>query len=120
MLLLVSGEGPSDMGGMTHGQEGWVFNPGPMSLFIDRLIEVRFQYSVLGAEAVVYVHKSELVAAKPNHSGRQFRGPGKRQDQETRYYFENAQRLALKANAMGAAVRLSWSSSLRPVQSIRC
>ncbi|MBJ9977431.1 hypothetical protein IAE35_16215 [Pseudomonas sp. S75] len=102
MLLLVSGEGPSDIGAQEHGQQGWVFSAGPMTHFIDRLVEHRFEYSMLGADCVEFMHKSELVAAKRNHAGRQFKAPGKRKEQETRYYFENAQRLAITAVQMAA------------------
>lgn len=69
MLLLVSGEGPSDIGAQEHGQQGWVFSAGPMTHFIDRLVEHRFEYSMLGADCVEFMHKSELVAAKRNHAG---------------------------------------------------
>jgi hypothetical protein len=102
MLLLVSGEGPSDIGCFGHGEEGQVFQHGPMYLFLDKLFEVHFQYSLLGVDAVIFVHKSELVAAEPKHHGKQFSAPGKRKAKETAYYFENARRLALKATQLHA------------------
>ncbi|CAK13553.1 hypothetical protein [Pseudomonas entomophila] len=102
MLLLVSGEGVSDIGGHEHGQQGLIFTAGPMTHVIDRLVEHRFDYSLLQADSVEFVHKSELVAAKAKNTGRMLRAPGKRREQETRYYYENAQRLALKAVELGA------------------
>lgn len=100
MLLLVSGEGPSDIGCLGYGEDGQIFKYGPMCLFLDKLFEAHFQYSLLGMEAVKFVHKSELVADEPKHRGKQFSAPGKRKSKETAYYFENARRLALKARQL--------------------
>lgn len=100
MLLLVSGEGPTDIGCLGHGDDGQIFCHGPMYLFLDKLFEAHFQYSLLDAEAVKFVHKSELVADEPKHRGRQLSAPGKRKAKETAYYYENARRLALKASQL--------------------
>lgn len=102
MLLLVSGEGPSDIGCLGHGEEGQFFKHGPMYLFLDKLFDAHFQYSLLDADAVTFVHKSELVADELKHRGRQLSAPGKRKAKETGYYYENARRLALKATQLQA------------------
>ena len=46
MLLLVSGEGPSDIGTNAPGAQGIEFVPGPMTILLDRLIEQVLQYSL--------------------------------------------------------------------------
>lgn len=100
MLLLVSGEGPSDIGCLGHGEEGHLFKHGPIYLFLDKLFEAHFQYSLLDVHAVTFVHKSELLGEEPKHRGRQLSAPGKRKAKETGYYYENARRLALKATQL--------------------
>lgn len=95
MLLLVSGEGPSDIGLDVPGEQGWVFRPGPMTHVIDRLFEHRYDYSALLCEMIEFISEQALVEAKKKHSGRKFRAPGKRKEQETNFYYENAQRLAI-------------------------
>ncbi|SDT39361.1 hypothetical protein SAMN05216598_5446 [Pseudomonas asplenii] len=100
MLLLVSGEGPSDIGRQSPGEEGFEFIPGPMCLILDLLIDRLMGYSLIDYHAVQFVHKSALITVEPKHQGRQFSAPGKRKPKETGYYHENARRLALKAVAL--------------------
>ena len=99
MLLLVSGEGPSDIGTNAPGAEGPEFVPGPMTILLDRLIEQVLQYSLLDCGYIRFVAKAELTAVEPKHRGRQLRIPGKRKEKETGYYFENARRLAEMAQS---------------------
>ncbi len=101
MLLLVSGEGPSDIGNQVHGGKGPVFSHGPICLILDKLLESVFQFSLLDSGLVVFVHKTELLAIEEKRRGRQFSAPGKRKSKETGYYYENARRLALKAAQLG-------------------
>ena len=100
MLLLVSGEGPSDMGSMRPLVDGLVFVPGPMTVLVNCLLEAQLFYSLLDLDSVRFVAKAELVEAWPKHHGRQFRAPGKRKPKEAGFYFENARRLALKAEEL--------------------
>lgn len=95
MLLLVSGEGPSDIGVEVPGEQGWVFRPGPMTHVIDRLFEHRCDYSALLCEMIEFISERALEEAKEKNSGRKFRAPGKRKEQETNFFYENAQRLAI-------------------------
>ncbi|CAD5199833.1 hypothetical protein [Pseudomonas sp. FEN] len=97
MLLLVSGEGPSDIGRLAPGEQGPEFFPGPMTLVLDKLVEEVMQYSLLDLHTVHFIHKTELLAVEPKHSGRRLSAPGKRTAKETGYYYQNARRLALKA-----------------------
>jgi len=106
MLLLVSGEGPSDIGARHPGIDGYQFVPGPMTLIIDRLLEQRFQYSLLDCDQVRFVAKAQLVDSAPKHRGRQFRAPGKSRPKESGYYYENARRLAVMAEELGAVERV--------------
>ncbi len=56
MIFVVSGEGPSDIGSAKTGfdaHEPPGFNPGPMTLVIDRLLEPILDYSVLDTLIIV-------------------------------------------------------------------
>ncbi|BBP75862.1 hypothetical protein PHLH7_19660 [Pseudomonas sp. Ost2] len=97
MLLLVSGEGPSDIGHLSYGEEGVEFSPGPICWILDLLIESLINYSLIDYQFVQFVHKTKLLTVEPKHHGRQFCAPGKRKPRETGYYYENARRLALMA-----------------------
>lgn len=64
MILMLSGEGKSDMGQTMPGATGIVYEPGPMAWMVDRLAERRLGYSPLeqpqDAECVRFVSESEL------------------------------------------------------------
>lgn len=65
MILMLSGEGKSDMGQTMPDATGIVYKPGPMAWMVDRLTEKRLGYSLLelqqqGAECVQFVSESEL------------------------------------------------------------
>ena len=59
MMFLVSGEGPSDIGGCTNGAEsceGADFKAGPMTLLIDQLVTpIWWGNSPLATGALVFV-----------------------------------------------------------------
>lgn len=97
MLLLVSGEGPSDLGALRPEPSGYEFVPGPMTILLDRLVEARLGYSLLDFDAIHFVAKAELAEHTPKRSPRQLRAPGKQRPKESAYYAENARRLACKA-----------------------
>lgn len=97
MLLLVSGEGPTDLGSMQPLVQGMGFQAGPMTVLMDCLLESRLGYSMLAFESIQFVPKPELVHGSHKHAGRQFSAPGKRQPKESIFYFENARRLAMMA-----------------------
>lgn len=102
MLLVVSGEGPSDIGTRQPGNEGYVFVPGPMTILVDQLLELQLHYSLLDVDQVRFVAKAELVDAAAKHRGRQFRAPGKHRPKEAGYYYENALRLAHLARELAS------------------
>lgn len=100
MLLLVSGEGPSDLGALRPLPSGYEFVPGPMTILLDRLGEARLGYSLLDFDAIRFVAKVELAEDTPKRPPRQLRAPGKQRPKESAYYAENARRLACKAVAL--------------------
>lgn len=101
MLLLLSGEGKTDLGQMTQGPNGAAFAPGPMAWIVDKLLaeHPKVKFSLLesqeaGADFVHYVHETELA-----RSGR--KGPtllaGIKHGKGNAFFTRNAQCLGLKA-----------------------
>lgn len=111
MLLLVSGEGPSDLGALRPLEDGYEFVPGPMTILLDRLVEAHLGYSLLDFDAIRFMAKAELTEGTPKRPSRQLRAPGKQRPKESAYYVENAQRLARKA----AVLSESESDTVLPV-----
>jgi hypothetical protein len=95
MILLLSGEGPGDIGVCANGGgecEGGDFRAGPMTMLIDQLVHPIWQYSPLDLNAFVYASEA-LVSEK----SRQIRGvalPGLKRPKGTAYFFKNARALA--------------------------
>lgn len=95
MLLLLSGEGPSDLGCCEMPVEqcdGDAFHAGPMAMLVDQVVEVVLSYSVIRQtpERLRYISK-QCLSAKID----QFRGKrrvvaltGKKQAQETGYFMK--------------------------------
>ncbi len=106
MKLLVSGEGPTDIGTCNNAQPQCAdgdFNRGPMVVWLSRLWERLLNYNVLDvAEAVVYVSEKSL-AQRAKESGKRLMSlRGKKQEAETGLFFSNAQQLALLAQQLAA------------------
>ena len=99
MILLLSGEGPGDLGscaGVADECEGGDFRVGPMALIIDQLVEPIWGYSPLGASAFIYV--SERVVALRSRRLGHIALPGLKRPKDTGYFFKNARALAQMAN----------------------
>ena len=100
MILLLSGEGPTDIGACaTAGGEceGQAFSAGPMALLINQIVEPIWEYSPLGTGAFTYVSEGVLAAGS-----KQLRGvalPGLKRPRETAYFYKNARALARMAKA---------------------
>lgn len=101
MRLILSGEGKTDMGHKVPKATGWEFEPGPMAVIVDRLLELRFGYSLLdlhqaGGDCVRFVDEAEVAqlgkAGPMKLSGFKF---GNR----TGWFTRNAQVLGLLAKA---------------------
>ena len=101
MRLVLSGEGPTDLGHEKPTTDGAKFVPGPMAWMVDRLLDqLHTGYSMLethhaGGDCVTYVDKTALAA-----SGK--RTPvllsGEKYGKGTAYFTRNAQVLGLLAN----------------------
>ena len=107
MLLLLSGEGPSDMGQAQRVKpccETTEFNHGPLCLMLDKLIESfhGLQYSLLSSHQVFFTAKQQLVDTVKTDQPRRMRLPGKKHGKEITYYYKNALALAKLAQALAA------------------
>ncbi|HTV62077.1 MAG TPA: hypothetical protein VMH30_05860 [Verrucomicrobiae bacterium] len=104
MILLLSGEGSSDIGSCqtaTGTCEGADFKPGPMTLLIDKLVEPHWDYSPLNASSCVFISEDALT----NYCRSQRMGttlPGKKKAVDTGYFFKNARGLARLAKDRSA------------------
>lgn len=105
MRLVVSGEGPTDIGSMRPGIDEHEFVPGPMLEIVDALLEddARVGYSLLdsfrrGDDCIVYVSKSDLAAH--GRSGPTLL-PGVKFGRDTAFFVRNAQCLGLLAKTDG-------------------
>jgi hypothetical protein len=106
MKLLISGEGPSDIGACNNAQGVCMddaFSPGPMAIWLERLWEALLGYELLNMpEAVVYVSEKTL-AQDSKQSGRRLQSlRGKEKQVETGWYYSNAEQLGLRAKALSA------------------
>ncbi|MFX1712525.1 hypothetical protein [Stutzerimonas stutzeri] len=113
MHLLLSGEGPGDIGACYPAADHCTaeqFQPGPMAWFVDQLVEgfQGFEFSHVTGTCVTYLSKSYLAANKPARLGKGMSISGKKSPKETHYYYANARALAIaakdKAASLGDAV----------------
>lgn len=65
MILMLSGEGKTDMGQMTPSEQGTVYEPGPMAWIVDRLTEPRLETGFFG-EHDVKIKQIVIGQAGPN------------------------------------------------------
>lgn len=72
MILVLSGEGPTDMGTRQPKVTGWEFVPGPMAWIVDKLLGRRekLDYSLLelhanGGDCICFLSETELSALRP-------------------------------------------------------
>jgi hypothetical protein len=76
MKLILSGEGPTDLGTVQLVAGKWEFVPGPMAWIVDKILEVNYTaYSLLefhqaGGNCVIYVCKSKLNSCRKVESMR--------------------------------------------------
>jgi hypothetical protein len=106
MLLVLSGEGPTDLGMCSNPQgmcSGAVFSIGPMTVLVDQIIEPKLDYSLRTTpDQLIYVGKAALAARLKALPGRLRPARGKKQEVETQYFFGNAAmlgRIALEIEA---------------------
>lgn len=101
MRLIVSGEGPSDMGSCNNAQGVCFdgdFSPGPMVVWLARLWERRLGYDLRTIpEAVIFVSERTLKQEAKQSRGRMQPLRGKHMEAETGLYYSNARQLGLVA-----------------------
>ena len=88
MLVLISGEGLTDVGVYDAGR----FLVGPMAFFVDQWLERRIGYSLLEFKMFKFIPKSEL--KQRCKSLKPFSRRGKKTAAETRFFFNNARAMA--------------------------
>lgn len=100
MIVVVSGEGPSDIGNCATGEYGCIFpdfNIGPMTWLLDGLIEQAHGYSPLAATPGIYRYFSESAIserAQARKREKRYSLAGKKHGVETGYFYINAWMLA--------------------------
>lgn len=105
MMLLLSGEGPTDLGQQVPTPDGQQFIPGPMAWVVDKLLERRLDYSLIelhasGGESVTFVHKASLIAyGKPSQPGKPLLS-GVKHGKGQAFHARSAQCLGLMAKAL--------------------
>jgi len=109
MHLLLSGEGPSDIGVCYPAAEycqSENFKPGPMAWLVDQWIEKcqGYDFSHLESGLVHFVNEKYLAKNKPDPAKKAMRLRGKRTPGETAYYFYNARALAKRAISLAHEV----------------
>jgi hypothetical protein len=100
MMLLLSGEGPTDIGASLGGGpicETEQFKPGPMAVIVDRLTESKAGYSPLDSGLVCFIDEQGVSARS---KGRSLRLPGVKAARDTMYFRKNAQALGRLAKEL--------------------
>src|SRR5262249_725770 len=97
-FFLLSGEGVTDMGtakAQTPVCEGDDYFVGPMAIIVAKIVEAKHNYSILdGACGLVPEGGITHRANEVKEAKKQLRLPVKKQEKETRYFFNNARILA--------------------------
>ncbi|MBI3229450.1 MAG: hypothetical protein HYZ45_04465 [Burkholderiales bacterium] len=100
MILILSGEGPCDLGACCNAQgvcQLEDYRPGPMAILVDELISQKLAYSIFETtpSAVWYVSEKELAQRAKAKSPRKMTLRGaKGPEVETGYFYLNALMLA--------------------------
>lgn len=98
MIVILSGEGPTDLG-KCNNQQGECsssdFTPGPMSLLLDKLIEENLNYSLLDCDSYYFYSEKHLKNYPVT-----FRGKSK--GQGTGLHYTMARKLAILARELEA------------------
>lgn len=94
MLLVLSGEGPTDLGmcsnaqGMCSNQD---FSIGPMIVLVEQIVAPKLGYSLRDyPEQMIFVGKAELSARAKKLPARLRPSRGKKRGVETKYFHDNA------------------------------
>jgi hypothetical protein len=95
VILVLSGEGPTDLGQCNNAQglcSDPYFQPGPMAVLVDNIVAKKLKYSMLAVTpaAVRYVGEQFLANLAKARKGNRVSLVGKKQGQETAYFYINA------------------------------
>jgi len=109
MILLLSGEGKSDMGGCINSMGSCTaddYKPGAMAFIVDKLVNLyqNFELSYLENGLVEFVSEKYLADNKPEAKTKGFSMPGKKKAKETQFFFANARALAIEAKRLSEEV----------------
>lgn len=109
MRVLLSGEGPTDLGYCTNAQgqcEGDDFKIGPMTVLLAQAAEPSIGYDLLTTpDCLMYMGEKEL-SIKAKGIRRPLRPTrGKKHGVETGYFFSSAMALGMQARALGALLQ---------------
>jgi hypothetical protein len=115
MILVLSGEGPTDLGTMRPNELGWEFVPGPMAWIVDKLLgrPDRLNYSMLalhsnGGDCVCFLSETELSAlrgSKPLFLPREEDTPGNQYFRKGAYLLgKRARTIAQERNSPVVAI----------------
>lgn len=93
MIVVLSGEGRSDLGACRNAQghcSGDTFAPGPMTMLVDQEIASHFDYSPLELAPETYLYVSETWLSERKKNSRKMSLTGQKRGQETGYFYINA------------------------------
>jgi hypothetical protein len=104
MRLLLSGEGPTDLGVCTNALgrcDGSDWRPGPMAVLLTRLIHAWLGYDLRDTPHCIHsISETALCAATKALPNRLQPTRGKKRGAETGYYYGNARTLAIEAKSL--------------------
>lgn len=98
VLLILSGEGPSDLGGTSEFGD----RPGPMAYIIDQMLEDALDYSPITCGMVRWFSRAELSAEAKKQKFPKVALPGAKRNQGYLGHFKQAQALGLIAQRLEA------------------
>jgi hypothetical protein len=109
MILLVSGEGSTDIGATQSAQcptptseVAW----GPMGRMIDRIVEPEWRCSPIDMNRMMFIAKTALLTVQKSCKQTRRRSlalPGRERGQETAFFFDNARTLARIAKELATS-----------------
>ncbi len=102
MIVVLSGEGKSDLGYCNNSQgqcQTPDFIAGPMTWLVDHIMARRLQYSMLDMtpSQYIYIGERQLKVLEQKRGGKKISLPGKKREQETGYFYINAWMLGEEA-----------------------
>lgn len=109
MILVLSGEGKTDLGELDYGSGE--FKSGAMYMIVDKLIENKYNYSHhdTSKENIIYINETEL--SQKAKTLRPLKLPSKDSKKETAYYYRNARALAIFAKEHDESVAIFFRDS---------